>query len=689
MSRFIASKKIVVFFLAFFLFIFLFNTSRAQEFSSPNDPYYKNQWYLKKIGANYSWGYPFRGQAPIIAVIDSGIDIDHPDLIKNIWKNSSEIDNNGVDNDNNGFIDDVYGWNFVENNPNPRPVLVSGANDDGLNHGTMIAGIIAATVNNNIGISGIADKSKIMALRALNDKGEGKINDVIRAIDYAINNGADVINLSFSGSTYSQAFKEAINRAHKAGLIVVSAVGNSNFNLSKNPSYPACFDSEDKKGRVIGVSAVDTIDQKTPFSSYGPNCVDISAPGSSFFSSSFYDLEAKDYKEYTGYWSGTSMAAAVVSGTLGLIKQINPKLEKNELEEVLFKSSDDINPLNLNYAKSLGVGRVNAFNSIRWANEKWENLSGKFIVYPQSEVKSYQSEDSVYSLRFTNNKGVSFGGFNVYGDDFHGGVNVATGDLDGDGVSEIITGAGQGGGPQIRVFDIDGKIKSQFFAYNQDFHGGVNIAVGDLDGDGISEIITGAGPGGGPHIRIFNMNGDLKGQFFAYDQNFRGGVNVAIGDLYGDGFGEIITGAGLGGGPHVRIFDYQANLKGQFFAYEENFRGGVKVAVADIYGNETKNKKEIITSPGPGRLAEVKIFDSSGRERKKILAYSEKFKNGVNLSVGDLNKNGLDEIILGAGPGGAPHIRAFNGGGELVESFYALDEKFSGGVLVNYIETYN
>jgi hypothetical protein len=362
------------------------------------------------------------------------------------------------------------------------------------------------------------------------------------------------------------------------------------------------------------------------------------APGVSFFSSSFYDLATKDYAEYTGYWSGTSMAAAVVSGTLGLIKQVNPKLGKEEVEEVLFKSSDNIDLLNPGYSESLGVGRVNVFNSIRWADEKWENLSGKFVVYPQSEVKSYQSEDNIYSLKFTNRKGVVSSSFNVYDDNFHGGVNVAIGDLDGDGISEIVTGAGQGGGPQVRIFDI---------------------------------------------------SGNLKSQFFAYDQNFRGGVNVAVGDLYGDGFGEIITGAGPGGGPHVRVFDYQANLKGQFFAYEESFRGGVKVAVADIYGNETKNKREIIVAPGPGRLAEVKIFDTLGKERKKILAYSEKFKNGVNLSVGDLNKNGLDEIILGAGSGGAPHVRAFNGKGELVESFYALDEKFSGGVSATYIETYN
>jgi len=637
MLRFKAKQKVAAVFLAFFLFLSNFNLVKAQTFSSPNDEYYKNQWYLKKIGASYTWGYDLRGESPVIAVIDSGVDIDHPDLHGNIWINNLEIEN-GLDDDRNGFIDDIFGWNFVENTPNPRPVLSSSSNDDGLNHGTMISGIIAARTDNDLGISGIASKSKIMALRALNEKGEGRINDVIRAIDYAVNNGADIINLSFSGPDYNQGFEDAIKRAHRAGVIVVSAVGNNNFNLNKNSSYPACFDFYDSSSFVLGVSALDSMDQKASFSSYGSRCVDISAPGLSFFSTSFYDLENNKYSEYQGYWSGTSMSAAVVSGTLGLIKQINPKLNQRELLDILLKSSDDINILNSSYKDQLGIGRVNALNSARWADEKWQNLSGMFLFAPQAEVKSYQSDKNIYSLSFSNNKGKLLNNFNVYDDSFRGGINVA---------------------------------------------------VGDIDGDGVSEIITGAGVGGGPHVRIFDVRGNLKGQFFAYDEKFRGGVNVAVGDIDGDGVSEIITGAGVGGGPHVRIFDNQAKLKGQFFAYENNFYGGVKVAVANVYGQKTKNKKEIITSPGPGRLSEIKIFDNFGKERKKILAYGENFRGGVNLSIGDLNKDGIDEIICGAGPGGAPHVRAFNVKGELVSSFYSLDSNFSGGVSVAYIETYN
>jgi hypothetical protein len=118
----------------------------------------------------------------------------------------------------------------------------------------------------------------------------------------------------------------------------------------------------------------------------------------------------------------------------------------------------------------------------------------------------------------------------------------------------------------------------QFFAYAQTLRSGITVASGDINGDGTDEIITGAGPGGGPHVRIFDRQGNVIGQFFAYAQTLRSGITVASGDINGDGTDEIITGAGPGGGPHVRIFDRQGNVIGQFFAYAQDFRGGVAVS---------------------------------------------------------------------------------------------------------------
>jgi len=168
---------------------------------------------------------------------------------------------------------------------------------------------------------------------------------------------------------------------------------------------------------------------------------------------------------------------------------------------------------------------------------------------------------------------------------YKGSVSLAVGDINGDGKPEIVVGAGPGGGPQVRAFTFDGKAILNFFAYDKNFRGGVNVAVGDVNGDGRAEIITGAGPGGGPHIRYFNDKGNALGGFFAYDEDFRGGVNVAVGDVNGDGRAEIITGAGAGSAPRVKYFNHSGEILGSFLAYDEDFRDGISVGFSNINGS--------------------------------------------------------------------------------------------------------
>jgi hypothetical protein len=170
--------------------------------------------------------------------------------------------------------------------------------------------------------------------------------------------------------------------------------------------------------------------------------------------------------------------------------------------------------------------------------------------------------------------------FFAYSPLFTGGVRVAAGDVNGDGHADIITGAGPGGGPQVKVFDgTNGNVLESFFAYAVQFTGGVYVAAGDVNGDGVADIITGAGPGGGPLVKVFDgTNGDVLKSFLAYAAQFTGGVRVAAGDINGDGFADIVTGAGPGGGPLVKVFDpLTLNVLHSFFAYEANFAGGVFV----------------------------------------------------------------------------------------------------------------
>jgi hypothetical protein len=607
-----------------------------QSSVTPNDPYYGNQWYLQKIKAPVAWETVNQSPSITIAIIDSGIQITHPDLAANIWKNNDEIPNNGIDDDKNGFIDDINGWDFINNIPDPSPKFEKGYTESGVLHGTIVAGIAAAVGNNSEGVAGVTWKSSIMPLRVLDDKGEGRTSEVVRAVDYAIANGADIINFSFVGFGYSKALNEAIRRAYNAGVIVVAAGGNEQdqgdgYNLDETPMYPVCHDGENGENMVIGVAATDTLDQKAVFSSHGEKCIDIVAPGIRIFGAAVYKPTEQSFnKYYDGYWSGTSMATPMVSGALALLEEANPKMNRDQIIETLLSTTDDISRLNPQFPGQLGQGRLNVAAAVIKAKADLGGRSAMILTAPFS-IGKIKNAVSDYNGNKENE-------FFAYGENFSGGNQIIGADVNGDGMEEIITGAGLGGGPQVRVFNIAGEVKGQFFAYGQNFRGGVNVAAGDVNGDGIDEIITGAGPGGGPQVRIFNIGGKVEGQFFAYDSSFRGGVRVAIGDIDGGAAQkkqEIITAPGPGGGPHIKIFDNNASLKSQFFAYNKNFRGGVQI------------------------------------------------------SAGDVDNDGLAEIITGAGSGGAPHVIAFEPNGKLIGSFYAYEDKFIGGVNVGIISNKN
>jgi FG-GAP repeat len=262
--------------------------------------------------------------------------------------------------------------------------------------------------------------------------------------------------------------------------------------------------------------------------------------------------------------------------------------------------------------------------------------------------------------------------FLAYAPAFRGGVRVAEGDVTGDGVDDIVTAAGPGGGPHVRVWDgATGALVSEFFAYGAGFTGGVNIAVGDVNHDGATDIVTGAGRGGGPHVRVFSPSGALEGEFFAYDAAFRGGVSVAVGRVSINNMTDIVTGAGPSGGPHVKVFsDANGTLAWQFMAFDDNFFGGVSVAVA--YG-------AVAVAPLGGAAPVVKYF--SGGLAGQFMAYDPAFRGGVTLAARDVNGDGTPDLVTGAGLGGGPHLRGFNFT-TLVREWFAFDPAFVGGIFV-------
>lgn len=673
-------KKLITSF--FILSLFLVEPVLAKI--KPNDSYYSNQWYLQKIKADSAWEKVSVSPDVVIAVIDSGIQINHPDLQTNIWRNSKEIGGNKIDDDRNGFIDDLNGWDFVNNVPDPAPKLSKDSSEAGFSHGTILAGIIAATGNNNRGIAGVTWQAKIMPLKVLNDKGEGRVSDVIRAVDYATNNGADIINLSFVSFSYSQALQEAIKRAHDAGVIVVAAAGNEQaagegYNIDKTPIYPACYDGDLGENMVIGVAATDALDQKAKFSSYGLRCVDLAAPGISFFSTVPTGFNPENpSKAYDGYWSGTSMAAPLVSGALALIMQANPELSRREVVNILFASTDSLNRLNPDYPDRLGNGRLNVDQAVTLAKERLYNRLGRLLIMPVNGKKDSQ-------LRAANGEIVS----NFLSAGKINNFSIANGDVNNDNQEEIILGAPSGQEPLIKIYNREGKLLKQFLADDKNFRGGVNLTVADIDNDNQVEILSVPAASGQGRVRIFDGQGKLKKQISVAARNWRGGLSIAAGDIDGKDTTEIIIGSGANQEPQVRIYNVNGKMIGAWLAYEKKFRGGVKVAVANVNGRAEYNRAEIIVAPGKGREPLIKVFDNYAQLKAQFLAYNKNWQAGFSLALGDLNNDGLAEIALGANPGAAPHVRVFNWRGTLLESFYAWEESFNGGVNLGIIKVAN
>ncbi|MDP3964223.1 MAG: L,D-transpeptidase family protein [bacterium] len=265
---------------------------------------------------------------------------------------------------------------------------------------------------------------------------------------------------------------------------------------------------------------------------------------------------------------------------------------------------------------------------------------------------------------------------------FHGGATVATGDVDGDGIKEIIIGAGPGGGPQVRILRQDGSLVRQFFVYPESFRGGVKVASCDFNNDGRFEILTGSGQGGGPHVRVLNQFGQplFTPGFFAYHTDFRGGVNIACGDVDADGVAEIVTGVGVGAEPHVRVFSRYGNTENvEIFPYAKRDQGGVHVAVAEVDGGAA----EIVTSIYRFGRSLVKVYrtDSSRSIVGQFEGWPETVQSGFHVAAGDVDHDGYDEIVVSIAAGGGPQVRVFEAYGKpLSQNFFAYESEFRGGV---------
>jgi subtilisin family serine protease len=346
----------------------------------PNDSDFNQLWGLNNTGqtggipdadidAPEAWDSA-TGNNIVVGVIDTGVDYTHPELINNMWTNSGEIPDDGMDNDGNGYVDDYYGWDFINNDNNPF-------DDEG--HGTHVAGTIAAEGNNNSGVIGVAPNAQIMALKIFNSNGTTSLFSEIQAIEYAIMMGANLTNNSWGGGGYSQGLYDAIAAAGQAGQLFIAAAGNGGFdgigdNNDVTPHYPSNYDLDN----IICVAATDDCDNLASFSNYGVTSVDLGAPGVDIYST----IPGGGYASY----NGTSMATPHVSGVAALIWSQNPQLSASEVKNQILSTVDPISSLQGN---TVTGGRLNANNALdnpppspvfgEIHGSKWNDIDGDGI----------------------------------------------------------------------------------------------------------------------------------------------------------------------------------------------------------------------------------------------------------------------------------------------------------------------
>jgi subtilisin family serine protease len=318
---------------------------------TPNDPSFGSLYGLHNVGqsggtadadidAPEAWDVSTGSSSMVVAVIDTGIDYNHPDLFSNIWVNQGEIPGNSLDDDGNGFIDDVHGYDFVNNDGDPM---------DDNSHGTHVAGTIGAIGNNGVGVVGVNWNVKMMALKFLSAGGSGSTSNAVRALDYAVAEGAKITNNSWGGGGFSSALSDAITRAQAAGQIFVAAAGNSNNNNDLSPFYPANYSQDN----VVAVAASDRNDLKASFSSYGATTVDLAAPGVSILSTT----PGNTYS----FFNGTSMATPHVAGAMALVWSIHPEWTYRQVIDQVLNTVD---PLPAFAGITVTGGRLNVGNAM-------------------------------------------------------------------------------------------------------------------------------------------------------------------------------------------------------------------------------------------------------------------------------------------------------------------------------------
>ncbi len=363
----------------------------------PNDTEHPSEWWADNQGISgnidadvdmpEAWNIEQGSSEVTLVIVDSGIEFAHPELNGRSFINPNEIPNNGIDDDNNGYIDDVRGWDFVDEDNDP---------EDANGHGTAVAGVAAANGNNQLGFAGVDWNCRILNAKAMGPDGTGTYADLAECIYYSANLGVDVINMSLGGGNESTILEEAVNYAHSKGVLLIASSGNDGDNV---PKYPAVLEN------VMAVGATNWFNQRcAPFSggsggsSYGDH-VEVVAPGDNI-----PILIYTDFNNYSTAVAGTSFSAPIVSGIACLVKAQNPDLTNEEIRLLIQVASEDQIGLSNEDVPGrdpfYGYGKVNAYNALAFDRYKLQSLGNELYVWTNNEkntlrIRTNSSMDEV------------------------------------------------------------------------------------------------------------------------------------------------------------------------------------------------------------------------------------------------------------------------------------------------------
>ncbi|MFA7244567.1 MAG: S8 family peptidase [Candidatus Magasanikbacteria bacterium] len=615
------------FFSVFFIILaFLFSPIFVFA-KTPNDPYFA-QWSYEHTGVYSAWDYTVGSKDIVVAIIDNGFDTFHHDLVDNLWKNKYEIENNGLDDDNNGYIDDIYGWNFLDNNNDPRPNvdnLNEAQKKEGIfNHGTIVAGIIGAKGNNNYAGTGLNWDVSLMNLKVIGNEGVGDFEPLVRAIYYAINNGADIINISMVGSGQELEIKKAIEYAYQKNVLVVAAAGNNMFDLNISSMYPVCSDEFLDKNAVFGVTAISKDHHLAVFSNVGSRCIDITAPGVDINSTIRFSPSngLDDYYSINKSWSGTSFAAPFVSGAAALLKSMDKNLTVDEIIKTLITT----------------VHHTPGQDEVVYAN-----LFGAGLLQIDKAVKSLAKDVSI--------------------------PNIISNDV-------------------INDFDLvllDKKTGKTEFASNKenlDFNF-ANIEDTYIYYDNTSQLqnaLLTTNLDKNKSIKIYNKNFNFTQEI---NLNLQGNFDLAIGKVFNNSNDlYLLLTPKFSSNIYLYVYDFSGNLVKKI--EKDILHNGVSVdiynqelvltyilernTILDIYKNlefsnsfviknyiasqisvndlENDSKNEYLLTPKEGTSSFVKIINNLGVESKSFRVFFSSYKKGFSTLVFDYNNDGNKDFIF-------------------------------------------